>query len=356
MFKSKTVFVVGAGASREAGLPIGSELKQLITDKLRIRYEITGKLTSGDHLIGRAITHCAMAEKSDPNEYLIECWHVAAAMPLSPSIDNYLHTHQGNAKLELCAKMGIVQSILEAESNSLLKVDELNNDEFKRFLPEKIQNTWYEQLFMRLAESVIKNDLDSLFGNISFIVFNYDRCIEHFLYHSVQTYFRASAEDAARLIKNLKITHPYGTVGELPWQVDTDGVPFGARLSEIQLLKMTEQIKTFTEQVEDEDSINAIRLQIQEADTVVFLGFAFHPMNMDLISPEEISSARRAFSTGYGIPPTEHEVIEQDVARALRNKLKGRFDSMSEGIPVIIAVGLSCADFFYQYQRTLSRS
>jgi hypothetical protein len=31
MFKSKTVFVIGAGASKEAGLPTGEELKKSIS-------------------------------------------------------------------------------------------------------------------------------------------------------------------------------------------------------------------------------------------------------------------------------------------------------------------------------------
>ncbi len=35
MFKSKTLFIVGAGASAEAGLPIGRELKVKIRDKLK---------------------------------------------------------------------------------------------------------------------------------------------------------------------------------------------------------------------------------------------------------------------------------------------------------------------------------
>jgi DNA-binding HxlR family transcriptional regulator len=34
MLKSKTVFVLGAGASKEVGLPVGSELKSTIAAKL----------------------------------------------------------------------------------------------------------------------------------------------------------------------------------------------------------------------------------------------------------------------------------------------------------------------------------
>ena len=36
MIKSKTVFIVGAGASAEVGLPVGGQLKKVISDKLNI--------------------------------------------------------------------------------------------------------------------------------------------------------------------------------------------------------------------------------------------------------------------------------------------------------------------------------
>ena len=38
MFNSKTTIVVGAGASAELGMPVGSELKKTIATKLDIRF------------------------------------------------------------------------------------------------------------------------------------------------------------------------------------------------------------------------------------------------------------------------------------------------------------------------------
>ena len=42
MFQSKTVFVLGAGASHELGLPLGSGLAKIISRKLNLRFEDTG--------------------------------------------------------------------------------------------------------------------------------------------------------------------------------------------------------------------------------------------------------------------------------------------------------------------------
>jgi hypothetical protein len=48
MFKSKTVFIVGAGASQEAGLPTGAQLKDAIAKKLNITYKVGIDPTSPD--------------------------------------------------------------------------------------------------------------------------------------------------------------------------------------------------------------------------------------------------------------------------------------------------------------------
>src|SRR3546814_15456818 len=48
MFDVKTVFVVGAGGSKEVGLSIGDGLRDRIGDKLRIGTDRMGNIRSGD--------------------------------------------------------------------------------------------------------------------------------------------------------------------------------------------------------------------------------------------------------------------------------------------------------------------
>jgi hypothetical protein len=50
MFQSKTLFVVGAGASKEAGLPIGEELTDRIATLLKLHADYRS-LKSGDDRI-----------------------------------------------------------------------------------------------------------------------------------------------------------------------------------------------------------------------------------------------------------------------------------------------------------------
>jgi len=50
----KTVFIIGAGASKEAGLPVGSDLKKVIARALDIRFKDLGQMVSGDNCIYQA--------------------------------------------------------------------------------------------------------------------------------------------------------------------------------------------------------------------------------------------------------------------------------------------------------------
>ena len=50
-----TVFVLGAGASKEVGLPIGSELTEEIATLLDLRMDSMGQREAGDSAIYRAV-------------------------------------------------------------------------------------------------------------------------------------------------------------------------------------------------------------------------------------------------------------------------------------------------------------
>ncbi len=91
--------------------------------------------------------------------------------------------------------------------------------------------------------------IENRFRSVAFIIFNYDRCIEHYLYCSLQNYYRINASRTAELI-NQSIYHPYGTAGSLPW-LDPDSpdraIAYGVNPNPTQLFNLVSQIKTFTE-------------------------------------------------------------------------------------------------------------
>ena len=111
MFEKTTFVVVGAGASNEANLPTGSELKARVTRLLDIRFDFN-QLKKGDPLLCEALRVAASHEtpsSRDINPYLREAWHIRDAIPQAISIDNFLDAQQGNGRLESCGKLAIVR-------------------------------------------------------------------------------------------------------------------------------------------------------------------------------------------------------------------------------------------------------
>ena len=107
MHPKKTVIVVGAGASHEAGLPTSATLKSSIARYLDIRYDLIQQI-SGDRTIAESLSF----RFGDINPHLHACWKIRDALPQAMSIDNFIDSHRGNEKIELCGKLAIVRSIL----------------------------------------------------------------------------------------------------------------------------------------------------------------------------------------------------------------------------------------------------
>jgi hypothetical protein len=347
MYEPKTLFVVGAGASQEAGLPTGNELTATIAEKVDIKFRNYNEQYSGELEIAAALRFQARnvdGTRGDINPYLNACWHIRDAMPQAISIDSFID-HQGDDKIEFCGKLAIVRSILEAEKNSLLFVDERQDQTTINF--NALEKTWYKIFMQILSDGCHRKNINQIFEGVSFIVFNYDRCIEHFLFHALQNYYGIQSDEAADILQELTIIHPYGMVGRLQWQGDGGDTRFGTNADGEQLLSLVGQIKTYTERIEDEKVTEAIRQLLGYAKTVMFLGFSFHGLNMKLIKPSRTSS-KRVFATAKGMSDSDCDIIVQQIVDL--------FDEKTRNISVYLKNGLTCRGLFEEYLRSLSRS
>jgi len=341
----KVVFVIGAGASKEANLPTGYELKEIISRLLNIHFDYRQK--SGDHLIANALrkhVEDVSTQQNDINAYLSEARHIGDALPLAISIDNFIDNHKGNEKISLCGKLAIVRSILDAEKKSLLyfKKDRIDsNIDFP-----SIEETWYTAFFKILTENCGIDDLEDRFRSVTLIIFNYDRCVEHFLKNSLQKFYQISKDEASDLVGFIDIFHPYGSVGMLPWFNSGGSMDFGTEPNAEELLKLTHQIKTFTEETDpDSGEISIIRDHVKNARKLVFLGFAFHKINMQLISPSghaDDYSFPKCYATASGVSSSDQEVISKQINELYGHDIDTRM------------ANLKCADFFKEFWRSLA--
>lgn len=350
MSTKKTLFIIGAGASKEAHLPTGNELKNNIANLLDIQFEDHIHQSSGDPYIYNAIKTHIHKEfiNIDPNPYLREAWHIADAMPQASSIDTFIDAHSDNKKMTLCGKLAIVRSILLAEKSSLLYID--NSNKYNKLNFKAIEETWYTKFMRLIAEDCSKENLATRLQSISLIIFNYDRCVEHFIYNALQNYYGITPEEAANLVNKIDIYHPYGTVGKLPWQ-EGKSIAFGAEVNPKVLLELTKQIKTFTEGTNPEASaIMAIRDNVLNSTNILFLGFAYHRQNMELLIPSMPTTdpieKRLCFGTATGISDSNCEIIRNELNMSFRSNIT----------PQHIRNDLNCYPLFDEYWRALSLS
>jgi hypothetical protein len=346
----ETVFVVGAGASKEVGFPLGSELKNEISNLVDIRYEHGSRLMSGSAEMAQAFRISAEREHPparDINPYLYACWRIRDAMPQALSIDNYIDCQNGDARLELAGKLAIALAILRAEASSTLYVDYRREANPKPNF-ETLAKTWYGPWWQLLSENCRLANLPNRLGQVTFITFNYDRCIEQFLFHACKNYYALDNAQAAKVLENLTVLHPYGSVGVLPWMGRNNAIEFGQMPQGVeQLVNVARGLKTFTEGTDDEASdIKLIRQKMAKADRIVFLGFAFHELNMKLLLPEPVSdspSGRAIYGTATGISTSDVEQIAADLTK-LTFVANGR---------VFLRRDLFCHTLFPEYWRSL---
>src|SRR5258707_10670754 len=95
MFKSKTLFIVGAGASQEADLPTGVQLRDTIAKKLDLTFNPASP-SKGDPDIASELRNYAQRTNTDASTYFREAGKIRDAMPQAISIDNFLDAHSTN--------------------------------------------------------------------------------------------------------------------------------------------------------------------------------------------------------------------------------------------------------------------
>lgn len=352
MFQKKTVIVVGAGASSEANLPVGHELTGQIAGILDIQCR-GAQQAHGDVLVMAAIKAAVQRDDSsdgDIKPYLRACWRIRDAMPQAISIDSFIDAHRGDYALELCGKLATARAILQAERGSLLSIEPIRGRGGIAFT--QLKDTWFTAFMQLLVENCRVEELSDRLSSICMIVFNYDRCIEHFVVNAIQNYYSIDSEQAGELVRNIEIYHPYGSVGALPWYAEEHAIAFGAEPTASQLADLAGQIKTFTEGTDpDSSDIMAIRKRVSEASIILFLGFAYHRQNLDLICSYRdfpLPSPRTAVCFGSAIGISRSDCLA--ITRELVNLVPCRKRDIA------LRSDLNCAALFHEFWRSLSLS
>ncbi len=246
------VLILGAGASKPYGLPLGRELRDLV---LSIRHtDSTIKLLS----------------------------------PFRVSRDE-LHAFQNDLRMSAA---GTVDSFLEKRPNwmkigklaTALALDGRENED-KLFPPCQPRDHWYEAFWQALrcsSWSALKK------RRVHVITFNYDRTLECYLCGVISNNLRVSRETAAGWLNEEFVIRPHGTLrdyeGErLHWITN--------RLTAYERMKQAlESIVVISEAKLSTKAFKLARWVLREADSAAFFGFGYHEQNMRRLGFPELCS------------------------------------------------------------------
>lgn len=327
MITNKTVVVVGAGASADVGMPLGPELR----DRIAIRLEGQGEGAS--RYFNSAVHHLFERDRERAGKAIEAAQYHAIRIRTAASIDNYLDQHKDEKDFVRVAKMAIAYEIALAEQKSKMH---------KRRSGANVIDDCPDYFLLDLLNILVRghqvSNLQSSLDNLTFVVFNYDRCLEHFFSYWLNHRF----EEEAMRLTGPNIIHVYGSLGELkaqnPFTYDGN-MPFQNPHLELPIIEKS--IKVFTEQEESDVSM-AIKDALNNASAMLFLGFGFEEQNMRFF--DSLSGMRKVFATTFG----QSEANKDHLRNLLAKKLsRGRKEEVHLG-------SVKCKTLFSDFSQPLA--
>lgn len=253
-------------------------------------------------------------ETKELNAHLRAGNELAETIPLFVSIDEALHYWSGRPEITKLGKLAIAEEILKAEASSNLAIDPSSG----QFDVSRADTTWLSEFFMMATAAIRREEVENIFKNVTFINFNYDRTLEHYLYFALQSRAAVGSDVARNCIRNLLVIRPYGSVGPLEWQEQESGIQFAD--TRRNPFEVSDAIRTYTEQHREANSEENIDKALESAELVVFLGFGFHSQNLALFRPRSGSSRpriRRVIASVVGIDSANHDSLLQKLESEL---------------------------------------
>lgn len=290
MITEKTVFVLGAGASVPFGFPTGAKLREDIC-----------------HLARRGYAFNEFLQRCGHSEHAIEHFRDEFQRSAVASIDTFIGFRPNFQEL---AELSIAANLLPLENpKALLEAGGRSGN-----------SDWYQLLWSELLVGV-SEPTDFLKNSASFVSFNYDRSLEHFLHGAISATFGLTSDDAHDVLAQVRIHHVYGTLG--PYS-RTAFLPYGGH-DEAALVAAMKAARDFIKTVPTVRSpIDQISADwLAEAQRVFVLGYGFDATNCDRIGLKNACglaskqvTPRQVFASAYNLTSAEIRRNEQNSCKS----------------------------------------
>jgi len=276
MVDIETVLVLGAGASKAFGFPIGEELVKMICNLLsQEKYFDIYYQTAGQNSPEIAERFPKVLRQANP--FSVDAW-----LEHNP---NYIDV----------GKVAIAIALLYSEEQSSLR-------------PE---NNWYQLLFKRLDGPFEEFQNNKL----SIITFNYDRSLEQYSFETFRhMHTEKSEKECIEQLNHLRILHVYGSLGRLEWQSDRQLplVSYGHSLDKNTILSAADSIKIIPQKSSIlSEEFNVSRYLISETNALYFLGFGYNQTNMERLGIEILKKPQKKMGTAKGLGYQEYQEMRR---------------------------------------------
>ncbi len=274
MIKAPTVFVLGAGASKPYGFPLGQQLLDTVANELK-------RGTNGAFEVSmRALGH---------DGQLVKEFGQCLAVCGRSSIDAFLETRR---EFLAVGKAAIARALLVYEGD--------------QHLSGGGQDAWYGYLFDKI---LMGSPEDFQRNKLTVITFNFDRSFERALFLSLRTNFNLDDARCAELAKTIPVLHVHGQLGTPSWLLDdsSDARPYGfsdrPRMEDDDIRVSARQIRIVHEEISG-DVLGDAHEALNAAKVVCFLGFGYHETNLERLQVHKLMG-KTVRGTTFGMPNGE---------------------------------------------------
>lgn len=261
MIQDHVVFVLGAGASVPFGFPSG---KNLVRDILRVRKDSVPQALDG-------LMCDAVCERLDINKGLMRSLQTKLLHSQVSSIDEFLAQECHHSYVDL-GRFLIAALLAPKEDPQRLFEDGAGSN-----------RNWYQLVWSYLRDYGSMSKIIAR-ANVTFVTFNYDRSLEHYLYTVMRHHFDAESSTIERYLGH-NIFHVHGSLGSyrgIGWGKDRgkgNRQYTSHRCTIDDIVKAMKGVSILHE-VEDFPHQEEITARIEGADRIVFIGFQYHRDNI----------------------------------------------------------------------------
>lgn len=272
-----TVLVLGAGASKPYGFPLGIELRDVLC-------------AEGANPVRRLVLQGA-SSIGELERFIDELKHSGHT-----SVDVFL---EHNPEFMSIGKLAMAAYLVPCEDAA-------------RLFPPRVPSPhhWYEYLVNLMEVGTTEWERNRL----SVITYNYDRSFEHYFATVISRRARVSLSQARRMLfARVKIVHVHGALGEYAVTRRGRGVPYDCEKTDQDIMAAADAIRVVSEADDGGAAFDQAEQSLRRARRVYFLGFGFNRLNVQRLrvfsDVDWLNSIEFVSGTRRGIPDRDWELI-----------------------------------------------